>query len=47
MDGGHGLPAPDKETAKEIVERVKDAALSKGKDLTEEEFREILNSMGI
>ena len=42
-----GLPAPDKDTAKEIVDRVKAAALAKGKDLTVEEFREILNALGI
>ena len=42
-----GLPAPGKDMAKEIVSQVKNAALSKGRDLTEEEFCDILRTMGI
>ena len=42
-----GRPAPDKEVAKEIVERVKEMALEKGRDLSKDEFCGILLKMGI
>ena len=42
-----GIPLPDKEVVKEIVDRVKDFALEKGRDLSEDEFREILRQTGV
>ncbi len=42
-----GYARPDKEQAKAILQCVKDRALAKGKDLTTDEFREILLKLGI
>lgn len=42
-----GYAPAKKETAKEILERVKETAMKKGRDLSEDEFQKILADLGI